>query len=360
MMPGALAATRAMYRSNNPKYVCLVVEPDTFSSLDENRQTQQTLLPHTMHPSIAIPYYLDLCIQDGMFFDRLFVYRSFMAKSWKDIKDAVMVRLDPEKYYVESGLQKSGYYKGRGYNRNMEEGNGETMLRFTPLKPIQDVAIKEGLSPYAISKLMDYKALCEKHGSHLIVVMAPNMLANALAKEGYVQKNIEIAKFCAEQNIPFFDFYFAREEFIPRLDHYFTDVLHMDYRGANIFSEKFAQVIRDYIDGKDTSHLFYHTTEEFFASIRCITNTWIDEETGAEKDIYIADCLHGESIVPEYSFHLLAPDGTTTMLQPYSTSSVYSCPAGELEGKKLRVYARPMGSDEESIIFYDLACRQQK
>ena len=358
-MPGSLAATKHMYRSNTPKYVCLVVEPDTFNLTEEHRQTQQFLLPCINDPRITIPYYLDLCSQDSLYFDRLFVYRSFMSNPLQSIRNAVSIHLDPEGYWEQSELKKSGRYTGRGYYRDPQEGTGLNVLRFTPLRPTQDLALQPGINPYFTKKLTQYKALCEKNSSQLIVVMAPNMLANALAKEGYVEKQLELADLCAQMDIPYFNFYFAKEDVLPRLDQYYRDILHLDYRGTDIFCEKFAEVMLDYLAGKDTDHLFYHTAEEFFASIHCITNAWIDEETGSEQDVYIADCLHGASVTPEYSFHLVAPDGTLTLLQPYSVSNTYSCASGALAGQRLRVYARPSGSEEPPQIFFDIICRAQ-
>lgn len=356
-LPGSLAATKAMYQTNSPKYVCLVVEPDTFNLTDEHRQTQQHLLSCTTDPRIAIPYYLDLCSQDGMYFDRLFLFRPFMAKSLEEVRRSIAIRLDPEGHFYRSEIGQKNRYTGRGYYRSPTEGRGEDALRFMRLRPIQDIALEPGIEPYFVRKLSQYKALCEKHGSQLIVVMSPNMLAHALAKEGYVQKQMEIAGLCAQLEIPYFNFYFAKEEFIPRLDHYYIDIMHMDYRAADVFSEKFAEVIRDYIAGKETDHLFYQTPEEFFASIRCVTNAWLDAEIQDGQDVYIAGCLHGPSVTPEYSFYQVAPDGTMTLLQPYCASNTYACPAGELAGHTLRVYARPAGSDEESLIFSEIACQ---
>ena len=358
-MPGSLAATKHMYRSNKPKYVCLVVEPDTFNLSQEHRQTQQILLSCINDPRITIPYYLDLCSQDGLYFDRLFVYRSFMSNPLQNLRNAVSIHLDPEGYFDQAEIGKSGRYKGRGYYRDPQEGAGLDVLRFMPLRPTQDIALQPGISPYFTQKLTQYKTLCEKNGSQLIVVMAPNMLANALAKEGYVEKQLELADLCAQMDIPYFNFYFAKEEFLPRLDQYYRDILHLDYRGTDIFSEKFAEFLRDYLAGEETDHLFYHTAEEFLSSIHCITNAWIDEKTGSEQDVYTAGCLHGASVTPEYSFHLVASDGTLTLLQPYSASNTYACASGELAGKRLRVYAKPVGSDEPSQIFFDIICRAQ-
>ena len=357
-MPGSLAATQIMYKTNQPRYVCLVLEPDSFGQLSENMQTQQMLQPFMLDPKIGIPYYLDLCKRDGKYFERLFIFRSYMAKDLDEVQRMIRMRLDPETYYAESEFGRTGYYKGRGYITKEVEGQGEGLLRFVSLRPVQDNAISPELSEESKRQLIQYRDLCEKQGSQLIVVMPPNMLAHALAKDGYAQKHVSLEAFCKEQGIAFFNFFFAKESFMPRLDHYFEDVLHMDYRGAEMFSHKFAEVMQMYMDGRPTDHLFYHSAEEFFDSIDCITNTWIEETRGHDQDVYMASCMSGASVTPEYSFYLVAEDGTKTLLQPYSQSDTFTCAAGEMVGQRLRVYARPLGSEEESVIFYDVICGQ--
>lgn len=353
-MPGSLAAAKVMYKTNKPKYVCLVLEPDSFGNLSENRQTQQLLLPYTLDPAIGIPYYLELCSRDGMYFERLFVFRSFMAKSLDDVKRAIQMRMDPKRYYRESEFGQSGYYKGRGYISKGIEGTGEATLRFVSLRPTKDNAITAEISSYSKRKILEFRDLCEKHGSEMIVVMPPNMMAHALAKDGFAQKHVELENFCNEQNIPFFNFNFAKEAFMPRLDAYFADVLHMDYRAADVFSTKFAEILQMYIRGEEISQYFYHAAEEYLASIQTITNAWIEEEVGQMQTVYKADCLRGEAVIPEYSFYLVEDDGSHTLLQPYSEQNTFTCAAGELTGRRLRVYARPVGSEEESKIFYDI------
>lgn len=358
-LQGATAATKVMYKTNRPRYICLVIEPDTFAEQGENRQTQQMLLPHTMDPVIGIPYYLDLCSQDGKYFERLFVFRSFMAKSLEDVGRAIKMRMNPEKYYAESEFGRSGYYKGRGYGTKGTEGNGDAMLRFMSLRPVGDYAISDKISTYAKKKLLEYKALCERHGSQMIVVMPPNMIAHALAKDGFAQKHVELANFCKAQDIPYFNFYFAKESFLPRLDQYYADVLHMDYRAADIFSEKFADVMRRYMEGEETEQLFYHTTEEFINSIHCITNVWMDKAVEYDQEVYTADCLRGASVIPEYSFYAVDQNGAMEQLQPYSQKNTYTCPARAYADRRIRVYARPKGSEEMSTIFYDIICSDE-
>jgi len=359
-MPGALAATKVMYQSNRPKYVCLVLEPDSLDVPEEILFTQMTLQPFTVNPLISIPYYLNTCSRDGMYLERLFLFRFFDRKTWQDVRDTIAMRLDTETYFNRPEMLGSGYYKGRGYSRDLIDGTGLNTLRFVKLRqPIEDTALESGLNSYSVNRLLEYKKLCEKHGSQLIIVLAPSMLVYALSRDGYVQKGIELGEFCKENDIPFMNFYLARKEVVPHLDQYYRDSNHMDYRGADIFSEKFSKIFGEYAAGKDISQYFYETSEEFFASIDCITNTWIDEERGEKEDVYTADCLHGASVMPEYGYYLVEADGTEKMIQPYSENNTYRCPSGELAGKRLRVYARVQGGNEETTVYYDVIGHEQ-
>lgn len=354
-MPGALATTRFVFESNRPEYVCLIVEPDNFNVTTESIYTQMQLTPHIFNPLTAIKYYLDLCTQDGQFFERLFLFRSYMPDTVAEIKDTFDMLTDPVGYYQESEFGKSGYYRGNGYNRSEQIGNGEAALRFMSMRPVKDYDYNADLTGFSKRKILEFKALCEKYGAQPVVILSPNMVAHALAKDGFAENYVSVETFCRQNQIPCLNFYFAREEYVPRLDHYYYDVLHMDNQGADMFSRYFSEVFNQYVAGQPIDHIFYQTAEEYLESIHCIANTWVEKTTDGITNTYTADCLRGASVVPEYSFHILHPDGTTTMLQPYSADHVFRCPVGSYADQKLRVYVRDQNDDAESIIFYDFS-----
>lgn len=346
-LPGALAITRLLFEERQPAYTALVLEPDNFSETVENIQTQMRLSPLLRgHPGIALRYYLDLCSQDQRFIDRLLLFKSSMVQSPEDIQRNITLLLSPEKVLPISDSGNGLFqYQGRGFSRYMKDGHGYDALRFTPLK--HDVIdTSPELHDYSKQKLLEYKALCEANGSQLLVIVAPNCSAQALGREGFLDKNAALAEFCRSRGIPFFDLSMARQSFIPLLDSYYYDQFHLDGTGADICSEKFAELLNLYLAGEPTDSLFYDSVDEYLDTLNFITNTWIEQRSEGGQDLFTADCLHGRTIQPEYAFYLVETDASLTLLRDYSPESTYRCEAGALSGKKLRVYARPVGSQE--------------
>lgn len=346
-LPGALAATRMMYQTNHPKYVALVLESDNFSITSEDIQAQIRLSPFLMkHPLIYLRYYLDLCSQDQKYLDRILLFKNFQARNFEDIRHSIALRTNPEAYFASSGLADGlQVYEGRGFLRYTNTGIGYDAQRFTPLRP-QIADNFSGLRDFSKRKLLEYKALCEKNGSQLLVIISPNATAQGLGRAGFLKKNAALAEFCREQGIPCFDMMLAKREFIPRLDRHFYDWYHLDGEGADLFSEKFADFLNLYLAGEPVDHLFYASIDEYLDSIDFITNAWIDSCRENEQDVFTADCLHGRTIEPEYAFYLVGDDWSLTLLRDYAMDNTYRCEAGALSGKKLRVYARPVGSQE--------------
>ena len=344
-LQGALAITRLLLQEKQPKYIALVLESDNFTKTTENIQTQMRLSPFLVtHPLIAMRYYLDLCSQDQMYLDRLCLFKSSMVRDLDDIRRNLSLWFSPDEFLSESGLSEGiMQYQGRGFMRYTKDGRGYDALRFTPLKP--DVADETPeLHDFSKKKLLEYKALCERYGSELLVVISPNFTAQVLGRSGFLDKNISLGAFCRENGIPFFDMSLARDSFIPLLDSYYYDMYHLDGTGADIFSEKFGEMIKMYIAGEPVDHLFYSSSDEFLDSIDFITNTWIEQRSEEGQDVFKADCLRGRTVQPEYVFYLVNEDASLELLQDYSIHDEYRCPAGFLSGKTLRVYARPAGS----------------
>ncbi|MBQ4263978.1 MAG: hypothetical protein IJB85_00490 [Clostridia bacterium] len=353
-MPGALAATRLMYKTHTPSYVALVVESDNFSKTTEDIQTQMRLSPFLLkHPLISLRYYLDLCTQDQKYLDRILLFKSFFARDLNDVKHSIALRTRPEEYYPESGLTEGMMtYAGNGFLRYMADGDGDGVLRFTPLRP-QHADANDGLQDVSKRKLIEYKKLCEKNGSELLVIISPNITAQGLGRAGFLNKNVALTEFCQEENIPCYDMSMARPEFIPPLDDYYYDWYHLSGKGADIFSSRFSEFMNMYIAGEPVDHLFYATLDEYLDSIDFITNTWIDKHSENGTDVYTAGCLHGRTISPEYAFYLLGEDGSHELLRPYSADAEYRCETGLHDSKEIRVYARPQGSGEELTHIYN-------
>ena len=345
-LPGALAATRLMYKTSSPEYVVLVVESDNIFNDSENIQTQMRLSPFLLkHPLISLRYYLDNVFLDQAFIDRILLFKSFFARSPEDVVHSFRLRFDSN-YYAESGLTEGDMQDyGRGFLRYMGEGDVDRVLRTSGLRP--DHTDKK--------KLLEYRDLCASHGSKLIVAISPNLTVHALRRNAYLQQNAILQDYCLEQDIPCFDFSMADHSFIPLLDSYYYDMFHLCGTGADLFSEKFAEFFNLYTAGEDVDHLFYSSAQEYLDTVDFITHVWADKRTDGGTEVFAADCMRGEKVTPEYQFSLLEEDGSLQILQDFSENPVFTCSQGALAGKTLRVHARPAGKSDVTNIYFDLS-----
>lgn len=346
-LPGALAATRLMYKTNHPKHVVLILEPVNFFHTTEDIHAQIRMAPILMkHPLIHLRYVLDLCSQDHKYLDRMLLFKSFPVRNLDDVRRNLALRTDPAGVLAASGLTDGlQVYEGRGFLRYTNTSIGYDAQRFTPLRP-QLGDTYDGLRAYSMEKLREYKSLCEKNGSELMIVLSPNATAQGLGRSGFLQKNAALAEFCREEGIPCYDMMLARREFIPRLDRYFYDWYHLDGEGADLFSEQFADFLNLCFAGEPVDHLFYASVDEYLDSIDFITNAWLDQSRDGSEALFTAECLYGRTIQPEYAFYLVGENNSLELLQDYSADNQYRCAAGSLSGHLLRVYTRPVGSGE--------------
>ena len=207
-----------------------------------------------------------------------------------------------------------------------------------------------------------------------MVVVYPNHTSHALAEPGFMDYNDSLMEFCAELNVPCFNFSFAKPDLMPNLDEYFFDLYHMVGEGADLLSSAFARVFSAHAAGEDAGGLFYENRWQYLDSLNFTTNCWItayasgsewdyaleQDQARAEalaqtQDVYLADCNHYTMFKPEYRFVLLEDDGSETLLQDYGVDTLYACEKDALRGKTLRLYARIIGHEASGEVWFDLA-----
>ncbi len=354
-LPGALAASRLMYQTNQPDYVVLVVEGDTLFGGGEDIQTQMRLSPFLLeHPLISLRYYLDSVAHDQAFIDRILLFKYFFARSLGDVEYSYNLRFHTDEFFSQTGLVGGGMqYRGRGFLRNTGDGDGHGVMRNSGIRPYYSDETPV-LNAYTKRKLLEYRDLCEKNGSKLLVIISPNLTAHALRRNTYLEQNAIFRSYCLEQGIPCYDFSMAKHSFVPVLDEYYYDLFHLCGSGADLFSEKFAEFFNLYASGKPVDHLFYSSADEYLDAIDFITNVWLDQATQGDMTLFTAECMRGRTVSPEYRFSLLLEDGSWQVLQDYSPSNVFACPTGSLSGKTLRVNAIPAGKTSDDHIYYDI------
>ena len=370
--PGSIALMRELYRKNSPEWVVLVTEPYNFQTPQESTEAHYKLAPYLSDPANLLDYFLRVGREDGLYMDRLLMFREFGADSLADIAKTIGLRYFPEETYekLKPTLDPTISYQGSGFLRHETDERADEMIR-TVIREYTGYHYE--LLPGSKEQIETYKQLCEDNGARLMVVIYPNHTSHALAEPGFMDYNDSLMAFCAELGVPCFNFSFAKPELMPNLDEYFFDLYHMIGEGADLLSGAFSRVFNAYVSGEDVSPLFYSNRWAYLDALNFTTNCWItaydpqsewnpalyhDEarvkELAKTQDVFLADCNHYDEYDPEYRFVLLGSDGSETLLQDYGVDTLYTCQPGALSGKTLRLYARIAGHESSGEVWFDL------
>ena len=355
-LQGELALTSELYRQNDPEYTVLVVEPYNFDTAKEDPNALYKLMPFLSGAENKLTYYLDTAREDGKYLDRLLLFREFGAQSLADVAKTAGLRLNAQKEYdrLKPTMDATVSYAGGGFLRHTSDESAESLIRETVLREEYPGYVYELYAP-SKALLARYKALCEEKGSKLLVILFPNLTAHALAEPGFLPYGESLMAYCRENEIPCYNFQYAKTDWLPNLDSYYYDLYHMNGDGADLFSAAFADFFNAYARGDDVSGLFYADSAEYLVSIDRITNVWLSVGAGR----YVADCNRGTLVTPLYRFVSVAADGRETLLQDYGENAEL---AADLvpQGEMLRVYAVPMGQENAEPVWYDLSDRSPR
>ena len=371
-LPASIALAKELYRTNSPEWVVLVTEPYTFETVREAPEAQYKLLPYLSDFSNRLEYLLRNAEEDGLYMNRLLMFREFGATSLSEIRKTIGMRYRPEETYQRllPDIDKTVSYKGSGFVRHETDERVDAVVR-EDMKRLY-TGYQYELFEGSKSQLLEFKALVEQNGSKLMVVISPNLTAHALSEPGFLEYNEGTMEFCRENGIPCYNFSYTKPELMPCLDEYYFDLYHMVGEGADIFSAAFARVFNAHVAGEDVSHLFHENRWQYADGIDFITNAWVGVYRNGDKwdgafshkkkvikplaethDVFLADCNKGTYVVPEYKFVLLNADGSETLLADYSETAYYLSEPGALDGKTMRIYCRVSGEEGAKAHWYD-------
>ena len=352
-MPGSLALTSMLYDNHSPEWTVLFVEHDTF--LAELPEAEDRLMPQLTNPLRRAAYLTDLCMEDGHWIARFFLFKNLHVTSSEQLRKTVSLRLDAQKYFREHPELISGdyHYAGRGFVQMRLEEDIDRWLREENLGPSSCASPTEP-SDADKRRLLQYRDMCARKGSRLLVVCTPNLAARTLAEPSYTQLRQNLAGFMAENGIPFVDFSLARPELLPDLTDYYLDYFHVNAEGADILSASFARFFNLYAAGEDVSPLFYGSYDEYLSSIDYITNVYAETRETGEEEIVWAGTNRGPKVEAEYRFAIVGEDGSETTVQGYSANREYRTRKGQNRGKKIRIYARVKGRRQDAELYNEV------
>ena len=345
-----LAVTEEMYKTSSPEWVVLVVEPYNFNTAREDPQPYYKLFPWLTGLATRYDYYLQTAKQDGYWLDRAVIMRDFPARTLKELRKTIGMRLSPDSTFrslVDEIKEDDAEYMGLGFLRHESDADMTDTIRQEMLAE-KDLGYAYSLLPDSKQMLLQMRDLVLSHGSRFSVVISDNHTSHALAEPEYLRYMQNLMVFCAENEMECYNFFYAKEEFLPNLDSYFFDLYHMTGEGADIVSRAFARLINALSAGEDVSSWFFEKDWQYRETITWIVNTWIHPK----GDItYKAGCNTGSLVHPQYRFSLLDEAKKEVTLRDWDKD-----PEIQVElnpGENLRVYAKLTEYPDQEPVWFD-------
>lgn len=241
---------------------------------------------------------------------------------------------------------KTGYIGDGFVVRNTAIATGEFGNAFNPkLEPYRNGAF----SAYAKQQLLGMKELCQRNGVTLVVIIPPVSRAHMaqMDNQTHIETLYRTMRKILGSDVPVIDYSYCREDYVYFEDSDFADYTHLNYQGAQKFSQVAAELFkRLLIQGEsiDLNQYFYPDYAAMMANNGQIFNVWI--ELDAESDTASAYCTHGDLAEPEYEFSYAPLNQMPfTVVQAYSPQNTVTMSALPYRQGYLRVCVRPVGSD---------------
>ena len=246
-------------------------------------------------------------------------------------------------------------YYGNGY------GNYDGVLDYSTARDRLSVT-EEGPADFdqqGLDWIQNICDLCRENDVQLVVVVTPRPAFNVLAYgEKYPEQMSRLQQVVEQAGGTFLDANLAKGGWYEPRETDFYDGEHLNHDGAARFSQAFASALRALDAGGSTSILTYSYDQwdQYLASIddiSAVTSTSCMEDNNT---VVKATAYTGSNVQVEYRFSLVAADGTTTLLQDWSTSDTCSIPQDELpEGSsEVEVCVRKVGT----TVGYERYCMQ--
>lgn len=246
-------------------------------------------------------------------------------------------------------------YYGNGY------GNYDGVLDYSTARDHLSVT-EDGPADFdqqGLDWIQNICDLCREHGVQLVVVVTPHPAFNVLVYgEKYPEQMLRLQQVVERAGGTFLDANLAKDGWYETRDEDFYDGEHLNHDGATRFSQAFASALQALDAGDSTSSLTYSYDQwdQYLASIDNISAVTSTSYMEDNNTVVNAIAYTGSNVPVEYRFSLVADDGTTTLLQDWSTSDTCTIPQDKIpEGSsEVEVCVRKAGT----TVGYERYCMQ--
>ena len=246
-------------------------------------------------------------------------------------------------------------YYGNGY------GNYDGVLDYSTARDHLSVT-EDGPADFdqqGLDWIQNICDLCREHGVQLVVVVTPRPAFNVLVYgEKYPEQMLRLQQVVERAGGTFLDANLAKGGWYETRDEDFYDGEHLNHNGATRFSQAFASALQALDAGGSTSSLTYSYDQwdQYLASIDNISAVTSTSYMEDNNTVVNAIAYAGSNVPVEYRFSLVADDGTTTLLQDWSTSDTCTIPQDKIpEGSsEVEVCVRKAGT----TVGYERYCMQ--
>lgn len=247
--------------------------------------------------------------------------------------------LDNIKSKIEYAHGAAEAEKGDGY-LGEEGGKSNGNISFNYDESVKEFSTDDMLD-VSIEYLEKSVELCKNKGIKVFFASAPCSLMNTYRVKGY-QSAVDYYTDYAEKNgFKYFNLNYLknREELFP--DDAFKDYVHLNKKGGQTVSRIFAKILKEELEGKDTSKYFYKNLDEMKADIHRIPGCGAKiEESGNELVVKVAS-YHNDGVTPEYRISYSDDGENYEPLTKWKTMEQYTFDKKELlQHSMIKVEAR--------------------
>ena len=233
---------------NNIKTVVLELSYATLKLSDKSGYTDANIFSIMRMDSLSdrIQYF----IKKVNLNNKLYVYADLM---YEGLFELLRPRNSVDE--IQADLKGSRLIPGKDYTLLPEEVVDAYNKKFFSASSFNENTVKG---------FTDLIRLCQDYGAEVIIVVVPVSDNFLWCTDNLDEFSEWINKYCAENNVKFFDFNLLKERYtlFSDSDCYSTDTCHMSEKGSRIFSEVFANTIQEASNGENVEEFFYPSYSE--------------------------------------------------------------------------------------------------